>query len=460
LLGLLASQLERSGFRHHGVGSGHEALHWLAENDPRLVLLDYSLPDMSASELVDQWRLQGIDVPFIVVTGNGSEAVAVEMMKRGARDYLIKSPSLPELLPKVLEHTLAELEHERQLRTTEAELRRRETQLRKTHAELEQRVKQRTAELTRLNVRLKTEIEERRRAEEQVRLREAELASVARLSTVGEMMAELAHELSQPLSAIASYAQACERLIKADDAVRRAGHCASCQTEEAVGHRDDLVESVQQITAQADRAAEVIRGVRRLLRNADVHSDHVSVNELIRGVATMLEVETQSAEVEICLELNEPPPMVGVDRVQVEQVLINLIRNAIDALSPDRPSPDRPSAEALPPDAETEATRPAANLAKADNVSRRRVTIRAEATSDGYALVQVADTGPGVPDSELERIFDRFYSTKRSGMGLGLPISRSIVENHGGRLWAERVPKGGTAFHLTLPTINKEEIRG
>ena len=188
------------------------ALAWLKQDSPSLILLDYSLPDMRGEQLVEQIQAQGRRVPFVVATGHGSESVAVEMMKRGAYDYLVKGATFMQLLPAVVGQALERARQAQRLIQAEE-------QLREAHEELELRVQQRTAELAEANQRLRVEMEERRRAEEQVQQHQAELAHVARLSTVGEMVVELTHELNQPLSAISSYAQACKRLL----AFRRAG---------------------------------------------------------------------------------------------------------------------------------------------------------------------------------------------------------------------------------------------
>jgi C4-dicarboxylate-specific signal transduction histidine kinase len=274
-------------------------------------------------------------------------------------------------------------------------------------------VKQRTEQLARANARLRAEMERRRQAEAELRRHESELAHVARVSMMGEMLAELAHEISQPLGAISSYAQASRRLLSGD-------------LEEA---RESLIESVSQVTGQAERAAGIIRHLRRLLRKSSPASEWTDVNRLIRSAAEIVDSEASTAGVQMCLELSEPAPTVKVDRIQIEQVLINLLRNAVDALR-DQPGP------------------------------RRRITLRAEQLAHAMVQISVDDNGPGLTDEELEKIFDRFFSTKESGMGMGLPISRSIVENHGGQLWAERRPDGGTALYFTLPQMRQEESTG
>ncbi len=206
LLKLVEKRLAANGHRTAGATNGAAALAWLKQRTPSLMLLDYSLPDMDGEQLLQQIEFLGFRVPFVVATGHGSESVAVEMMKRGAYDYLVKGATFMKLLPAVVDQALE--------RVRQADrLSRAEEQLRHARDELEHRVQQRTAELAEANRRLRVEMEERRRAEEQVQWHQAELAHVGRLSTMGEMVAELAHELNQPLSAICSYAQACQRLL-------------------------------------------------------------------------------------------------------------------------------------------------------------------------------------------------------------------------------------------------------
>ena len=203
---LIEKSLAASGHRPLGAADGASALACLERCSPRLMLLDYSLPDMRGEQLLERIEALGKRVPFVVATGHGSESVAVEMMKRGAYDYLVKGATFMKLLPVVVDQALERVRQAERLAEAEERLRR-------AHEELEQRVRQRTAELAETNRRLRVEMDERRRAEDLVLQHQAELAHVARLSTVGEMVAELTHELNQPLSAICSYAQACKRLL-------------------------------------------------------------------------------------------------------------------------------------------------------------------------------------------------------------------------------------------------------
>jgi C4-dicarboxylate-specific signal transduction histidine kinase len=285
--------------------------------------------------------------------------------------------------------------------------------LRQAHDELEQRVQQRTAELGEANRRLLLEMEERRRAEEQVQQHQAELAHVGRLSTAGEMVAELAHELNQALGAISSYAQACKRLL---------GSTSLAAAEE-------LPDSLNQIAEQADRAAGFIRRLRRFVTKAKPLQVVVDVNALIRDVAELMRIDARIAKACVEFDLTEPlPPVVG-DRLQLEQVLVNLMRNGFEAMR---------------------------NL----DHQQRRLLVRTAVDGRQSIVVEVADNGVGIPPAEMDRIFERFFTTKPDGMGMGLPISQSIVENHGGKLWATSNPERGCTFHFTLPIDQGECNRG
>jgi C4-dicarboxylate-specific signal transduction histidine kinase len=256
-------------------------------------------------------------------------------------------------------------------------------------------------------------MDERRRAEDLVQQHLAELAHVARLSTVGEMVAELAHELNQPLSAICSYAQACKRLL----------HCSDPNRIE------EMSDSMNQVSEQADRAAEIIRRLRRFVAKSKPLQVVVHVNDMIRDVVELMKIDARMARAEVALELTEPlPPVVG-DRIQLEQVLVNLLCNAYDSL--------RES------DRET-----------------RRATIRTKVDGRRNVLVDVEDNGAGIPSDIADRVFDRFFTTKPDGMGMGLAISQSILEHHGGKLWITSNSEPGVSCHFTLPIDSGEHIRG
>jgi C4-dicarboxylate-specific signal transduction histidine kinase len=241
-----------------------------------------------------------------------------------------------------------------------------------------------------------------RRAERESRQHQAELVHVCRLSTMGEVATGMAHELNQPLSAIVNFANGCSRRLQGN-----------------VGQRQELVDAMGQITTQAQRASEIIRRLRALVGKQPPIRSRVDLNHLVREVCTFVEFETGKMDLAIDLDLEPGEIPVNVDLVQVEQVLLNLVRNALDAL------------QEVSPEA-------------------RRLTVRTSLAGEG-AVVAVQDSGPGIAPESMQALFEPFYTTKESGMGMGLPISQTILENHGGTIWAESAPHGGAVFYIRLP---------
>jgi C4-dicarboxylate-specific signal transduction histidine kinase len=326
-------------------------------------------------------------------------------MKHGAHDYVVKGTAFLRLLPAVVDRALQRVQQSERLAAAEEELRR-------AHDDLERRVEQRTAELAEVNRRLHVEMDERRNAEQRAREHLAELAHVARLSTAGEMVAELAHELNQPLSAICSHAQACARLLKSSDAI---------QVEE-------LTSSLNQVNEQGTRAAEIIRRLRRFVTKAKPSGGAVDVNAMIHDVAELMSIDARQAGAEVVFELTQPLPFVVGDRIQIEQVLVNLMRNGFESLR--------------------ESTR-----------DPRRLTVCTSMAEGNSIAVDVCDNGGGLTPDVAEHLFERFFTTKPHGMGMGLSVSKAIIENHGGRLWATAA-SNGVAFHFTLPIETGEHNRG
>ena len=241
-----------------------------------------------------------------------------------------------------------------------------------------------------------------RRAEQEARQHQAELVHVCRLSTMGEVATGMAHELNQPLSAIVNYANGCTRRLQSGTA-----------------QQDDLVGAMSQITAQAKRASEIIRRLRALVGKQPPILARADLSHLVREVCTFLELEINRLGVRVELDLAAIEVPIFVDLVQVEQVLLNLVGNALDAVE------ERPEGE-------------------------RHLRIRTE-IRNGQALAVVEDNGPGIPPERISGLFDPFVTTKEGGMGMGLAISQTIVENHDGRIWAESELGRGAAFHLSLP---------
>lgn len=249
------------------------------------------------------------------------------------------------------------------------------------------------------------QIEDRSRqqqAEKEVRQHRERLAHVGRISLMGEMAAGLAHEINQPLSAIGNYAQASKRILQEG------------------GDTGEATEALDKISMQALRAGEVIRRLRSMIRKRDSEPAIVDVNELVSDTLELVEVDARANNVRLRLELTPSLPAVRCDVIQIQQVLLNLVRNGIDAML--TASGERP-----------------------------HITIRTMASGERAVEIAVADAGFGVSPDVAQRLFTPFYTTKRDGLGLGLSISRGIVEAHGGELGHRANAPHGTIFFFTLP---------
>ncbi|MBI3776552.1 MAG: PAS domain S-box protein [Gammaproteobacteria bacterium] len=249
------------------------------------------------------------------------------------------------------------------------------------------------------------DITEKRATEELERQHLFDLAHVSRLSTMGQMATEIAHELNQPLCAIASFSDSCLRMY-----------------DSGKFDPQEVRQVLQEIGEQAQRAGEVIRRIRKFVRKEPAERILVSLNELVSDVVRLTLVEARWNQVDIRTELAEALPAVKVDKILVEQVILNLVRNAIEA------------------------------IAHAGG-TRREIVIATGARDDGTLEVAVRDTGPGLPQNVAENIFQPFFTTKPQGMGMGLTLSLSIVKAHDGQLTAEANTGQGTTFRLVLPAI-------
>ncbi|MDX2503653.1 MAG: ATP-binding protein [Gammaproteobacteria bacterium] len=248
---------------------------------------------------------------------------------------------------------------------------------------------------------LEQEINERHHAQELALTHQAELAHVARLSTMGEMASGLAHELNQPLSAIHTYVQGCIRRIQMGN-----------------NEPEEIVNALQLTAQQADRAAGIIRRLRSFVRKGETHKTYTEINHIVDEVTSFLESQLKNKNVRLILELEDDLPPVLADIIQIEQVLINLLKNGIEAMS----GIEEPTIK----------------------VSTRRFT-------NDLIKLCVIDSGHGISEDKLKRIFNPFFTTKTSGMGMGLSISSSIIEAHDGKLYAENNTKQGARFCFTLP---------
>jgi PAS domain S-box-containing protein len=250
------------------------------------------------------------------------------------------------------------------------------------------------------------DVTERRRAEqERVRRRqlEADLAHINRVSTLGEMAASLAHEVKQPIATARNNARAALNFLDRSPPDLR-----------------EVREAVDCIVGDADRAADIVERIRDHIKKAPLRKDRFDLNEAIKEVVVLARGAITKNDVSVVTRLAEGSFPVQGDRVQLQQVVLNLILNAVDAMS---------SVEAGP----------------------RELVISAEQNQTNDVLIAVRDTGPGIDREHLDRIFEAFYTTKSSGLGMGLSICRSIVEAHGGRLWATRCEPRGALFQFTVP---------
>ncbi|HXG08430.1 MAG TPA: PAS domain S-box protein [Gemmataceae bacterium] len=243
----------------------------------------------------------------------------------------------------------------------------------------------------------------RKQAEERLQHLQAQLAHVDRLATMGELASGLAHELNQPLTAIATYTRAAVRLLRA-----------------GTGDPGQLLQALEQAARQAERAGEVVHRLRRFVARAEPHRSLLDLNELVREALLLSEYDLRDGGVHVQLDLREPLPPVEGDRIQLEQVILNLIRNAVEAMADTPPG-------------------------------QRNLTIITGPTGQGTVEVAVCDAGCGLTVEMVQRLFQPFQTTKPQGMGLGLAISRSIIQAHGGWMWARPNPERGATFSFALP---------
>src|SRR5580658_5804216 len=247
-----------------------------------------------------------------------------------------------------------------------------------------------------------TDIDDQKRTEEALRQAQGDLARIHRVTTMGELTASLAHEISQPISGAITNANVC---------LRKLGH-----------DKPDLEEvrsAVTRIGRDAKRAAEIIARIRSQFEKGSVNRETFGVSEMIRETVALLRDEATRYNISVRTELAADLPQIVGDRVQLQQVAMNLILNSIEAMK--------------------------------DLDGIREMVIKAQLAENKRILVSVSDTGPGFPPDRAEQIFDPFFTTKPHGTGMGLRISRSIIESHGGRLWADDASGRGATFHLNLP---------
>ncbi|HET6142319.1 MAG TPA: ATP-binding protein [Candidatus Acidoferrales bacterium] len=452
----------------------------LEKSDFDLILADYTLPSfdgISALKIVMEMRPE---LPFIFVSGTLDEEVAIDALKIGATDYVFKT-RLSRITP-ALQRALRECQNRAERKRAQDALQRSEGYLaeaqkisqtgsfgwsvstgalfwseetfrifqydrmttpmpelvlQRTHPEdvafVLRTIERATRELQDFDIShrllmpdgsvkhvhvlahavrdISGEIEfigtvrdvtERKRAEDRLRKAQSELAHANRVTTMGELAASVAHEVNQPIAAAVTNANTCLRWLMRD--------------------QPDLEEAraaAMRIVKDATRAGEIINRIRLFFSKSAQQWELTDVDEIIRGMIALLRDEAIQHKISFRAELATGIPKIMGDRVQLQQVMLNLIMNGIDAMK----DVDRP----------------------------RELIIKTQRTKNDQLLVSVSDTGVGLPEQNADQIFNAFFTTKAQGIGMGLSISRSIVEMHGGRLWAEKNAAGGAIFLFTLP---------
>jgi two-component system, LuxR family, sensor kinase FixL len=251
------------------------------------------------------------------------------------------------------------------------------------------------------------DLTDRFRTEARLHELQSELLHVSRLSAMGQMAAMLAHELNQPLTAVMNYAEAARQMLATS----------------AVPAAAKVTEFLQKAAGQAERAGQIIRRLRGFVEKRAVERSPAQLSEVVEEASALATVGITGENIRVTFDLAADLPPVNIDRIQIQQVVVNLVRNAVEVLR---------------------------------QGDRRAVTIRTTSGADGVQEVVVSDTGPGISPDVAGDLFKPFVTSKKGGMGVGLSISRSIVENHGGRLWAEPNPEGGTVFRFVLPPVAED----
>ena len=451
-----------------------------------LILADYSLPSFDGISALKCAMKSSRDLPFIFVSGTLGEEVAIEALKIGATDYVLKT-RLSRLVPSVLRalrEARQRAEHKRAeelLRQSEAYLAEAqklshtgsfgwrpstgelfwsdetlrifqydkatkpavELILQRVHPDDVALVKQ-TVERAAQDgkdfeheyrlvmpdgsvkhvqamahaladksngvefVGALMDVSDRKQAdEERERLRQvqADLAHLSRVTTMGELTASLAHDIRQPISAAVTNANTCLRWLSRDEP-----------------NVAEACEAASRLVKDVTRAANIIGRISSLFKKGANHRELVDVNELIREMIVLLRSEANRYSISIRTELSEDLPSIMADRVQLQQVFMNLMLNGIDAMK--------------------------------ETSGKSELAIQSK-TDDGQLLILVRDTGRGLTPEQTDQIFEAFFTTKDKGTGMGLPISRSIIESHGGRLWATAIAGNGATFQFTLPATTE-----
>lgn len=378
----LKALLDAHGYKTFAAINGELALQAMSEVQPELFLLDIQMPNMDGYEVCQQLKKEPRtrDIPVLFISALHEPMDKVKGFEVGGVDYISKPFQSEEVLARVKTHL--NLYHLQQ--------------------GLESRVSARTLELIDTNKAL-------RKAEEETAQQRERLARLARIQVAGEMATSFAHEVNQPLAAIESYAQAgLQRLETDPDNIAK------------------LEELLDKIRNQANRAGAVIEHLRAMVKKHETRNVIVDVNDLLNESVGLAEIEIASCGCRVKVIIEHELPEIEVDKIQIQQVILNLIRNAVDAVC----------------DLKEE--------------EKKLLVVQSSLNDKKEVEVSVTDNGKGVPDSDIEKLFNPFFTTKETGMGIGLSICRSIIEGHSGKIWYSSNPVGGAIFHFSLPVKSKK----
>ncbi len=361
------------------AADGETALAAALDDPPDLIVTDGSMPLLDGFGLVRALRSdpRTATIPVILLTPR--HVTRLDGLSAGADDVLIKPFSATDLRERIASHAA-------RARAQRIERKQREEALRAS--------------------------EERKLAEQALAEARLELSRVMRVMTMGQLAASIAHEVNQPLAAVITNGHACARWLGATP--------------------PNLLEAnlaLGRIIADANRASEVLASIRRFLKRDPTSPMAVDVQDVMAEVIAMVQAEIRAHQVSVHSTVAPGVPAVAADRVQLQQVLLNLVLNAIEAMS-------------------------------VGTDAQRVLRLQAETYGPHDVLVGVEDSGVGLKPGDGDRIFDAFFTTKKDGMGMGLTISRSIIEAHGGRLWATPNPVQGATFQFVLPAAHAQAMRG
>lgn len=384
-LKILYDTLDSGHYRLLLANNGEKALAIAEKSKPDLILLDIMMPGMDGYQVCETLKSNPLlrDIPVIFLSALDDVESKVKGFEKGGVDYIAKPFQPREVVSRV---------------ATQIKLRR-----------LEQALKEKNRELSADNIEMQQKLEAQRE----------QLAHFSRLSTMGEMAAGFAHEVNQPLTAITNYSRVAHRLLgdESDD--------------NTVMNKKMLETTLNKLEAQSHRASEVIQRIRGFVKKPTSGKTQFDVQSLLSDVVQFAEVDAKNNRGKITLELPYELPIVEADAIQVQQVTLNLIRNALEATS----------------SCEQE------HLAHEDSLS---VLVTAKADRE-FVWVEVKDKGCGLADDAEEKLFHPFYTTKGEGMGIGLSLCQSLIQAQGGKIGFRRNPDRGTTFYFSLPIADASE---